>query len=78
MSRTASAIGKRPGDYLQLDNQWARVTITRADTDDADHNWIVSGHVKDMRAHSVGFDTAHDALAYALESLALYEQGRLS
>lgn len=76
MSGTASATGTQPGDYLQLENQWARITITRADADDADHNWIVSGDIKDTRARSAGFTGASEALAYALESLALFQHGR--
>lgn len=63
--KTASAIGPREGDYLKLENQWARVAITR----DEDY-YVVAGD-----AVRKAFKTADAALAYAVASLAEYQEG---
>lgn len=74
------ACGTRNGDYLLLENQWARVTVTR-DTGDVggfERPWHVRGDLKESRTSVMPFKTWRQAMAYALESLKLYQQGRAS
>lgn len=72
---TMRSCGPRNGDYLQLANQFARVTITR-DTSYDDGPYVLTGDLIDPRAQEKTFKTWGEALAYALDSLAHYESGR--
>lgn len=78
-SKADKAIGAFDGDCLTLSNQWARVIIAKTRWDDTDKGavwqWEVTGDIAEFRAPMKAFNTAEQALAYALESLALYEQG---
>lgn len=80
-SQFLAAIGKEDGDYVELHNQWACVTISRDRC--AEHQyplkWVytVSGDVADLRESTKTFRTQAQALAYAVESLALYQKGAL-
>ncbi len=79
MSVGASACGPRNGDYLKLENQWARVTITLDTTDigGTAQPYIVSGDIA-VRFRCVTFRTWREALDYAFRCLARYQEGRAS
>jgi hypothetical protein len=64
-----------PGDYIKLENQWARVTIQASPYDDEPDAYIVSGDTKDGGAEYATQDIV-EAYRYALASLALYARGR--
>lgn len=75
------AMGKQDGDYIELHNQWARVTVSRDRVwnpkTGGSAGWVytVSGDIADFRARIKEFKTSAKALAYAFESLALYQKG---
>lgn len=83
MSRITTAqraIGYADGDTLVISNQWARVTIT-VHVDDSrlwpqGTSYVCSGDLADTRANKMQFCTMHAAVTYAMESLALYQEGR--
>jgi hypothetical protein len=67
------ATGNRSGDYLTLENTWARVHITRDTDSPTGPAWVLTG---DVRVGPRTFSRMSDALTHALDSLALYEEGR--
>jgi hypothetical protein len=71
-----AAIGPKDGDSLELRNQWARVTITYSR--DMPPRYVVTGDLYDLRAREKDFPTMRRALDYAMESLAVYQEGRAS
>jgi hypothetical protein len=75
---TLRACGPRNGDYLSLANQWARVVITKDTTDQGGHElpYSVAGDIRDVRLVKKFFKTWRAAMAYAFDSLSLFEQGR--
>jgi hypothetical protein len=68
------AIGPRDGDSLELRNQWARVTITLSL--DMPRRYIVTGDRTTYGTIEMEFPTLRRALDYAMESLAIYQEGR--
>lgn len=75
------AIGPKDGDTLELKNQWARVVIT-VYADDSDRPtqrplYIVSGDLLDARLTRLECPTMGAAMSYAVQSLAVYQEGRL-
>lgn len=62
------AMGPRPGDYIELSNAWARVTIER-DT------YARTFNVRGDCQRGV-FTTLQAALGHAATSLAAYQRGR--
>lgn len=69
------ALGRTEGDYLELKNQWASVTIARERGSDSRWGFVVRGEIADMRASSKTFSLISLAMAYALESLGSYRRG---
>lgn len=75
----AQSIGPQDGDYLDLTNQWARVSITRMVLDEGKRPvYVVRGDLADPLAATKRCTTIESAVAYAFESLALYQSGRAS
>lgn len=75
IAQTSAAIGSRVHDFMQLSNQWARVTITRHD-EPTEGRYAIEGDLMDTRARVIYRNTVDEALRYALASLALYASGR--
>lgn len=73
MKNAIEAMGRRPMDELVLSNAWAKVVIVRQEQAPM---YIICGDLADTRLSSKQFKTLREALAYAWESLALYQQGR--
>jgi hypothetical protein len=75
------AIGPVQGDFLELTNKWARIVITRED-ESASHPalplYAVTGDIADSGTRVVMFTTMSGAVGYAMESLALFQEGRAS
>lgn len=74
--KTSTAIGAalRNGDYLRLENQWARVCITWVrDYPEDKPVYMVDGDTTNGRR--VDIPTAREALDYALACLAQYAEG---
>jgi hypothetical protein len=74
------AIGPRDGDYLKLENQWARITI-EVDSDCCSHtgtSYVVTGDLIATRKRFEAFPTMGAAITYAMKCLALHEAGRMS
>lgn len=67
-----AAIGDRSGDYLELHCKFACVTIAHLD-EEAPGTYNVTG---DTLHGDKGFTDVSEALAYALNSLAAYVDGR--
>ena len=65
MSGARSVMGPRVGDTLEL-------------RDEQSPFYVVTGDLADTRATSKGFDTITAAIAYAWDSLTLYQEGRTS
>jgi hypothetical protein len=78
-TRVGAAIGDRDTDSIKLENQFARVFITR-DTDDADGKtprYHVTGDVYGGPCQCpLSTGDAATAMAYALECLAAFVRGR--
>lgn len=72
---TSKAIGRRDGDYIELQNQWAKVYVTyQADGPPATQaHYRVHGEPECSRQH---FQSVTAAMAEALRVLALYQVGR--
>lgn len=73
----AAAMGRRDGDIIELSNQWAKVIIERRCGDNGPLAFAVSGDLADTRESEKSFTSLPKAMAYALASLAAYEQGAL-
>jgi hypothetical protein len=80
-----AAIGPQDGDTLELRNQWARVMITvHAKNEDGECygpvHYVCTGDLyHDFRPTKImTFPTMRRALDYAMESLAVYQEGRAS
>lgn len=71
------AIGHVDGDHLTLENQWAKVAITREDHDNGFVEFVVTGDCKDFRKPRMIFATVGKAMVYAMESLAEYAAGAM-
>lgn len=72
------AMGRRDGDIIELSNQWAKVIIERRCCGDSGPlAFVVSGDLADTRESEKSFTSLPKAMAYALASLAAYEQGAL-
>jgi len=68
LRRLASlAIGTRDGDFINLENAWARVSIVRAGNASEPHVWLAGGD-----ASPVAFPELPEAIAYAFRVLADY------
>jgi hypothetical protein len=76
----------RDGDYVELANQWAKVTLS-VEVEDGARIFKVSGDVvqfsangdvRNVRASELAFPSAKDAFNNALASLAYYAKGRVS
>jgi hypothetical protein len=72
------AIGPRDGDYLKLENQWARVAITLDRAAGQPDCYIVTGDILEFRNTRKEFRTVCEAIHYAMRSLALFQEGRAS
>ena len=68
------AIGQKDGDYLVLENKWARVIITR----DSPTEYVVTGDMPVWRKDALTFRTVGAAITEAMKGLALYSAGRAS
>lgn len=71
-------MGSNDGDYIKLENQWARVTITREHNGNGMPEFVLTGDLQHFRDHRRMFTTMRGAMAYAMESLAMYQRGRAS
>lgn len=67
------AIGMRDGDYITLENQWARVNVTREVNDRGHATWRVDGEAECAKTV---FTSCAAALEHAAEVLGLYARGR--
>lgn len=73
------AIGQHDGDTLELANQWARVTITTLEHqvgDGVGRSYMVEGDLLEPRETRKEFRTVGAAINYAMQSLAVYQEGR--
>lgn len=73
------AIGQHDGDTLELANQWARVTITTLEHqvgDGVGRSYMVEGDLLEPRETRKEFPTMGAAINYAMQSLAVYQEGR--
>jgi hypothetical protein len=71
-----AAIGNRDGDYLTLENQWARVHVTREEVDTTPKpsvQYFVTGESECART---GFTSLGAAVEHAAKVLKLYTDGR--
>lgn len=86
-----AAMGRHEGDFLKLENKWAKVFITREvrDIEVAPRMgnvpavaqerlvFVVSGHLAGVRAAEQVFHTGPAAMRYAMFCLAEYEKGAI-
>jgi hypothetical protein len=71
----AAAMGREEGGYIQLNNPWARVCIMNERTATGTMQYVVNGDLADTNLRVKVFPCPKEALRYAVESLAAFQEG---